>query len=240
MARRPSGKVTLIAAIAAAASLAIGLISFAGAAGQGPTISVDSATTGVGLQTTVTLRAQKIAPPGLGSWSIGVSYDPALVSAVSCFAEHGGACNPAFDATSVRVSGVSLLGLSGDVPLATITFRCLAVGSGALTPSWRALSDATLGGPQPVAATAVPGTITCAAEAPATPPAAPAEPSGDVNCDDAVDGTDAALILQLDAGLVDALDCPEEADVNGDGAVDGLDAALILQSDAGLLERAEA
>ncbi len=58
---------------------------------------------------------------------------------------------------------------------------------------------------------------------------------GDVNCDGEVSSIDAALILQLTAGIVDALFCQEAGDVNGDGNITSVDAALILQFTAGLL-----
>lgn len=58
---------------------------------------------------------------------------------------------------------------------------------------------------------------------------------GDVSCDGAADSVDAALVLQLEAGLIALLTCIGNADVNGDGRTNALDAALILQFTAGLL-----
>ena len=60
---------------------------------------------------------------------------------------------------------------------------------------------------------------------------------GDANCSDETDAIDAALVLQLNAGLLDSLNCQQNADVNGDSRVDSIDAALILQYTAGLLDR---
>jgi len=59
--------------------------------------------------------------------------------------------------------------------------------------------------------------------------------SGDVDCDGEVTSIDAALILQLDAGLVASLPCQAAADVNADGAANAIDAALVLQHVACLL-----
>ncbi|MCH8995422.1 MAG: hypothetical protein IH959_10755 [Chloroflexi bacterium] len=65
----------------------------------------------------------------------------------------------------------------------------------------------------------------------------PTEPNGDVNCDQATNSIDAALVLQFDAGLIDWLSCGQNADVNGDGVANSMDADLILQFDAGLIHR---
>jgi len=59
---------------------------------------------------------------------------------------------------------------------------------------------------------------------------------GDANCNGDVDAVDAALILQINAGLLDELSCESNADVNQNGAIDSIDAALILQFTAGLLK----
>ncbi len=71
-------------------------------------------------------------------------------------------------------------------------------------------------------------------DATATPPGAGI--TGDVNCNDSIDSIDAALVLQLTAGLIGSLQCEENADVNASGAIDSIDAALILQFTAGLTE----
>ena len=57
---------------------------------------------------------------------------------------------------------------------------------------------------------------------------------GDGNCDGSVGVVDAALVLQLDAHLLDELPCAT-GDVNEDGATDVVDATLILQYVVGLL-----
>lgn len=58
---------------------------------------------------------------------------------------------------------------------------------------------------------------------------------GDTNCNGDVNAIDAALVLQLVAGLVGNLQCQANADANGDGVVNAIDAAIILQYNAGLL-----
>ena len=71
--------------------------------------------------------------------------------------------------------------------------------------------------------------VTCAA--------LPDQAAGDVNCDGAVDSIDAALVLQYEAALLDALSCANGADVNEDGAIDSRDAMLILRFVARLIDR---
>lgn len=67
------------------------------------------------------------------------------------------------------------------------------------------------------------------------PESAKAAGLGDVDCNSRVNSIDAALVLQLDAGLIDVLLCQQNADVNQDLTVNSIDATLILQSDAGLI-----
>ena len=58
---------------------------------------------------------------------------------------------------------------------------------------------------------------------------------GDANCNGEVNAIDAAIVLQINAGLLRAPSCAENADVNQDGSIDSIDAALILQRVARLI-----
>ncbi len=58
---------------------------------------------------------------------------------------------------------------------------------------------------------------------------------GDVNCDGDVSSIDAALLLQLTAGVITFLFCGDFGDVDGDGNTTSVDAAIILQFTAGLI-----
>jgi Tol biopolymer transport system component len=73
-----------------------------------------------------------------------------------------------------------------------------------------------------------------------TPSPTPTQPApaltGDVGCDGTTNSIDAALILQLGAGLIGSLPCEENGDVNDDGVITAIDAALVLQYDAGLID----
>jgi hypothetical protein len=66
----------------------------------------------------------------------------------------------------------------------------------------------------------------------------PKPPLGDVNGDGEVNSVDAALILQVEAGLIDLedLEFPNNADVNEDDEVNSVDSALILQFEAGFID----
>src|SRR3990170_2675076 len=59
---------------------------------------------------------------------------------------------------------------------------------------------------------------------------------GDVNCDERVDSIDAALLLQLEAALLDELPCAGNADMNADGSANSIDPGLVLQYTAGLID----
>lgn len=73
------------------------------------------------------------------------------------------------------------------------------------------------------------------------PVASAAEPpemdakTGDANCSGDIDAVDAAVVLQFDAGLFEALPCAISADVDCNMVVDAIDASLILQYDAALI-----
>ena len=68
-----------------------------------------------------------------------------------------------------------------------------------------------------------------------TPTPTPVGPSGDADCSGDTNSIDAAIVLQLTAGLIASVGCPDLADVDGDGDIDAIDAAIILQIVAGLL-----
>lgn len=61
------------------------------------------------------------------------------------------------------------------------------------------------------------------------------ESVGDFNCDSRIDSIDAALILQIEAGMAVPLPCTGDGDVDHDGELNALDALLILQFNAHLI-----
>lgn len=245
--------VAMLAAVVVVSSVLLPVL--AGAA-QG-TVRIDSAQAAVGQKADITLSARDVGAPGVGSWTIDVSYDAGTVSVIGCQAMQGGICNEAFAENAVRVAGVSITGLAGDSDLASISFRCNQAGVGLLGLSIDVFSDASIGEPQPIDSTILTGSLVCSEEPPPTPtPGAPtatplaptptevpadppaSEPEkmpGDADCDEDIDSIDAAHVLQFEAGLLAEIACSENADANHDGRVGPIDAAIILQTSAGLL-----
>ncbi len=172
-----------VGAVAAAIALGAGLLAASPVSAQSETIAVSSATAAPGAQVSVDLSALNIGTPGLGAWTIDITYDPAVLSAVSCSPAQGGVCNTAYGVDTVRVSGASAMGVAGDNVLASIMFQCEVEGSSSVTPNIDLLVDATIGDPQPLEATAQAGSISCtqavptATSGPTEAPVATATPS---------------------------------------------------------------
>ena len=159
--------------VAAIAVVLIGGLLIAGTASAqgGATLSVSDGSAGTGGQDDVVLDAGSIADPGLGAWTVDITFDDSVISAVDCSAEQGGVCNEAFAANMVRITGASAGGLEGDTTLGGVTFECgSAEGSSPLTLSINVFADATIGDPQDISPTIINGTFTCADAAPTATP----------------------------------------------------------------------
>lgn len=143
-------------------------------------------------------------------------------------------CGTATALISITIAGA----LATNTPTTAPT---VTPGGPTLTPV-PPTATATLATPTGVPPTAtptgVPATNTPTRTRTPVPPTAttPAKACGDANDDGEVNSVDASLILQLVAGLIDALPNPDaRPDVNGDGAVTSVDAVLILQLNGGLI-----
>lgn len=230
------GIFALLAVLAVGGWLAVASRASAGTA----TVSAGFGATNVGRTTEIALRAMSVGEPGLGAWTVDVSYNPEIVNVTDCDPEGGGVCNPGFGEHTVRTSGTNVNGLVGDSTLATLVVQCKTPGSSELNVTLSVFADATIGGPLPIDAAALNGKVTCLAEGVPTPTPKPVEPplgakKGDVNCDDLVNAVDAALILQLTAALIAGLSCQDVGDLNHDSQLNSVDAAIVLQQEAGLL-----
>lgn len=137
-------------------------------AGAGTVIKIGSASASVGGRAAVELQSLDVPEPGLGAWTIDVSFDPDVVHTVSCTPGATGlsVCNPDFSDDTFRVTGANIDGLPGDNSLADVTFECDAVGSSELDITIQVLADATVGQPQELEATTIDGRITCSTVAP--------------------------------------------------------------------------
>jgi len=167
---------TATAAVALATGLALlaGLLAAGQASAATGTLSIGSATASPGSQRAVSLEALDVTGPGLGAWSVDITYDPTAVTPVDCDPQSGSVCNPHYPQTAaeagdppwstgtVRVSGAAGVGREGDSTLAVITFQCApAEGSSALTLNATEFADGTPGTPVEISATVVNGSITC-------------------------------------------------------------------------------
>ncbi len=164
-------KLGVIGVGAVALALIGGLLLFTQVSAAAHRVDIHDGTAAPGEEVAVDLGAHDITAPGLGAWTIDISYDGDVVSVVTCAPAQGGVCNPEFGDDVIRVTGASAGGLQGDTVLATITFECGDdEGTSALTLDVNVLADATIGDPQDITGitTVSDGTITCEEPEPAT------------------------------------------------------------------------
>lgn len=129
-----------------------------------PTLTAGSATAAAGADASVDVEVLGFGPPGLGAWTIDITYDPDVVSITNCDADTANAsnvCNPEYDADTIRIAGAVAVGLEGDTLLGKLTFTCESAGTSALELRIDVLADGTIGDPRPTAANVGDGTITC-------------------------------------------------------------------------------
>ena len=153
----------------AAVIVAVALASAHPAAAQEPGVTISSGSAALGQTATIELRAVDMPAPGLGAWTIDVTYDFDIATAMSCTAVELGQCTPEYATGTARVSGASAPGMTGDVALGSIRFRCNANDSTALQISVRVLADATAVNPQMINASVSSGTLTCGSPTAAEP-----------------------------------------------------------------------
>lgn len=155
-----TGKKWLGSGLIALVALAMSLVSYSLVSAQASTVSVGSASLDTGKQASVDVQASGIPAPGLGGWTVDVTYDPAMVTVAGC-SSAGGLCNPEFAPNMVRVVGFDANGLVGDAMLATIDIECASTGSSSLKLTVVDLLDATPGAPAQIEAGIQNGSVTC-------------------------------------------------------------------------------
>lgn len=158
----------IVAVVAVCAALAF--MARSASAGGTPTVSANAAQAGLGGQATASLVVSNIPAAGVGAWTVDVSYDSSVVSLVDCRGLIGGVCNQTFGPQMMRVIGSTAAGVFSTSELATMTFRCNALGTAALGVSVDLLSDASFGDPQEYAATPISGSVTCVEAIPTDTP----------------------------------------------------------------------
>lgn len=102
----------------------------------------------VGDEVTVLLQAVDIPPPGLGAWTVDVTYDPAIVRLLECVPTLGGVCDLEWRDDVLRVTGANARGVEGTFILGAFRFACEMAGTSALTVSLNIFTDASLPGPE--------------------------------------------------------------------------------------------
>lgn len=161
-------KLGLAGFAAGALLLAGGLLVVSQVAAASGTLSVTEGEAAPGEQATVELISD-VTDPGLGAWTVDISYDTEVVSVVSCEPEQGGVCNPEFAEGAVRITGASASGLSGPESLGAITFECAdAEGETDLDLAVEVFADATVGDPQDIDFETQHGHVACAEAEPTT------------------------------------------------------------------------
>jgi hypothetical protein len=172
-------RIAFFASVALGVLLVAGLIaSQASAEGGSATVSVSSATVELDGDGTVEVKVLGVDDPGLGAWSVDVSYDTAIAAAIACEPQNASICNPAYSPTSVRVTGAVATGLEGDTTIALIKFRCADLGETDLTITINVIADATIGAPKELDTTTQDGAITCVESAPPPATSTPSNPGG--------------------------------------------------------------
>jgi hypothetical protein len=136
----------------------------AGAAGTSEvttTLQMGVSIAHLGSEAKAELKALAVGAPGLGAWTVEVTYDPTVVSVSGCTGTESSACNTHKDDHTIRLAGAAGVGLQGDVTLIALTFRCNAAGTSPLKVTAEVLADATVGDPLDISAPRQDGSITC-------------------------------------------------------------------------------
>jgi hypothetical protein len=237
---------TLIIAV-----VALGLVGQSSAQAGGPTIRVSPSFQNVAVNGTVVVDINLESAPVFAAYEFHLSFDPSVlqfqsVSRGGDILENAGR-NPLClgpDSTDLQNGIVSYGcastggsgGPSGSGLLATLRFTAVCPDRSELgfvpVGSDLTVDPVSISTPfgESLATTGVGGEVNING-----PSCSGGTLLGDANCNGTVNAIDAAIVLQITAGLIGPPSCAANADVSGNGSIDSIDAALILQRIAGLI-----
>ncbi len=203
--------------------LVVGILAFSEVSAASGELMIGSATVAPGEQGSVDLQALDVTTPGLGAWTVDITYDSTAVTAVSCNPLQG-VCNANFAAETVRFTGAVATGLEGDTTIGSITFQCAEeTGSSVLTLTPQVFADATLGAPAQIEATVQNGSIACVSIPPTVEPLPTSTPG---TAPTATQGPPAATSTPTGKGL-------PTAGIGGPGSDGGSTAGWLMAGLAG-------
>jgi hypothetical protein len=117
---------------------------------SGVPVHVGSASADVGEDGEVEVQVLGVEEPGLGAFTFEIHYDPGIVTVSACTTHPDvvSFCNPDAGENAIRLTGAVAEGLTGDLTLGTLTFRCQAEGTSELDIVVEVLADGTIGNPR--------------------------------------------------------------------------------------------
>jgi hypothetical protein len=190
------GIAAVSAALAVTAFIAGSVMAVSGS------ISISSGSAEPGGTGTVEL-VSNVGDPGLGAWTVDITYDPSVITVTDCAPEQGGVCNDAFTEDTIRITGASANGLDGETVLGTLEFECAdAEATSPLTMALDVFADATIGNPQDIdPATVNDGEFAC--EVPTVEPTATlvVDGPGPVGTGPSSSDTNWVIVALVGAGL---------------------------------------
>jgi len=172
----------LLLAVMACIAVGVLLSTHGSRAADGATVRIGSGVAVVGDGQNVRLEVLNVPAPGLGAYTIDVSYNPAVVDPTGCVPDPNNVigidlpCNLNWERNDVdpdvaRIGGMNLtVGLTGTVALADIEFECIGVGTSGLALTYIELADTTGANIPHVVAN---GSIVCSEGPTNTPTATP-------------------------------------------------------------------
>jgi len=143
MRERIALRLLIASSLVAAAAVLAGLLWAASASATAVSVSVGSAQVQSGQQAAVSVQAQGVPSPGIGAFTVDVTYTSTIVDPVGCQAGAGFFCNTDYAPGKVRCGGFDPYGRTGDVTLCSITFQATGQAGACsnLTPAVQELVD---------------------------------------------------------------------------------------------------